>query len=58
MDRLRLTKKDFKELEEDIERNRQQRMQYIIQYAEWLKKTPNKIWSTQQNLLLNKPKRK
>ena len=54
MDRLQLTKKDFQELEADIQRNRKERMQFIEMYAEWLKKTPNKVWSRQQNRLLNK----
>ena len=50
---LKLTEKDLKELEEEKERNRQQRMEFVNMYAEWLKKTPNKEWSKQQNKLLN-----
>ena len=48
---LKLTKKDLRELEEDKERNRKQRMEFINLYADWLKKTPNKKWSKQQNKL-------
>ena len=50
---LKLTKEDLKELEEEKERNRQQRMEFVDMYAEWLKKTPNKEWSRQQNKLIN-----
>lgn len=51
---LSLTKKDLKELEEEKERNRQQRMEFINMYAEWLKKTPNKVWSKQHAKFLGK----
>lgn len=49
-----LTKKDFKELEEEKERNRKQRLQFVDMYAKWLKKTPNKKWSKEQNTPINK----
>jgi len=55
-----LTKKDevpnidLKELDEEIESNRKQRLEFVKQYAKWLKKTPNKKWSKQQNTLINK----
>jgi len=39
---------DLKELEKEMERNRQQRLEFVKQYADWLKKTPNKKWSKQQ----------
>lgn len=45
---LKLTKKDLKELKEEMKRNREQRMEFIDMYADWLKKTPNKVWSRQQ----------
>ncbi len=51
---LKLTEKDLKELEEEKVRNRKQRMEFVKMYAEWLKKTPNKEWSRQQNKLINK----
>ena len=50
----KLTKKDFKELEEELARNRKQRMEFIDLYAKWLKKTPNKVWSRQQAKYLDK----
>jgi len=51
---LKLTKKDFAELEEEKKRNFEQRLKFIDMYTEWLKKTPNKVWSRQQNKFLNK----
>ncbi len=43
---------DLKELEEEKERNRKSRMEFIHQYSKWLKKTPNKKWSKQQNKVI------
>ena len=54
MEKLRLTKKDLLEIEEEKERNRQSRLDFIDKYTEWLKKTPNKKWSKQQNKIINK----
>ena len=39
---------DLEELEKQKKRNFQQRLEFIDQYVEWLKKTPNKKWSKQQ----------
>lgn len=39
---------DLKELKEEMDLNRQQRLEFVKQYAQWLKKTPNKVWSKQQ----------
>ena len=50
---LKLTKADLKELDAEKERNRKQRMDFINLYSEWLKKTPNKKWSKQQNKLID-----
>ena len=47
------TKIDLKEMEKEKERNRKSRMKFIHQYTAWLKKTPNKEWSKQQNKLLS-----
>ena len=49
---LKLTKKDLKELDEEIKRNRQQRMDFVNLYSAWLKKTPNKVWSAQHKKFL------
>lgn len=51
---LSLTEKDLAELEEEKKRNRKQRLEFVKQYAEWLKKTPNRKWSKQQNKLLDR----
>lgn len=51
---MKLPKIDFKELEKEIAENARQRREFVKQYAEWLKKTPNAVWSQQQNTLLNK----
>lgn len=51
---LKLTKKDLKQLEEEMELNRKQRMEFVKQYAEWIKKTPNKVWSAQHKKFLGK----
>lgn len=50
---LKLSKKDLKELEAEKKRNQRQRMEFIDLYTSWLKKTPNNIWSKQQNKLRN-----
>ncbi len=43
----KLTAKDRREMAEDKKRNMEQRMAFVDFYAEWLKKTPNKVWSKQ-----------
>ena len=44
---------DLKEMEEEKERNRQERLKFIELYAEWVKKTPNEVWSKQQKELID-----
>lgn len=46
---------DLGELEADKRQNVRERLAFIRRYVEWLKKTPNSVWSAQQNQLLNKP---
>lgn len=36
------------ELHYNKEKNFQQRIEFIRQYAAWVKKVPNKVWSSQQ----------
>ena len=43
---------DLKELQELKRKNSEERMKFIEQYAEWVKKTPNKVWSKQQKKLM------
>ena len=51
---MKLTKKDLREIDKEIESNRRQRMEFIDMYAEWIKKTPNKVWSRQHKKFLDK----
>ena len=44
---------DLKELEEEMEINRRQRREFIDLYAEWIKNTPNKVWSKQHKRFLD-----
>ncbi len=45
--KLHLTEKDLREIEAEKKRNNEQRLEFVRRYAEWLKKTPNKVWSKQ-----------
>ena len=51
---LKLTEADLKEIEVEKKANSIERMKFIKLYTDWLKKTPNKVWSKQQNKFLNK----
>ena len=42
-----------KEIEKDIERNRAQRLEFVTWYAQWVKRTPNKVWSRQQREMVD-----
>ncbi len=44
----KLTEEDRREMEEEKRRNTEERLKFVVFYAEWLKKTPNKVWSKQQ----------
>jgi len=44
---------DLKRLEEFKKKNFEERIKFIDQYAEWVKKTPNKVWSKQQKSIIN-----
>ena len=43
----RLTEKDREEMREEVKRNSEQRLDFVRRYANWVKKTPNKVWSKQ-----------
>ena len=49
----KLPKIDLKELEKFKEENFKERLKFIDQYTEWLKKTPNKVWSSQQKKIID-----
>lgn len=40
-------------LREDKEKNFEERLKFIDMYVDWLKKTPNDVWSNQQKKLIN-----
>lgn len=40
-------KVDIDELKKDREANFRERLEFIDRYVEWLKATPNKVWSKQ-----------
>ena len=42
-----LMKIDLEELKKDKEANFKERLDFIDRYVEWLKATPNKVWSKQ-----------
>ena len=43
----------IEELMENKRRNFQQRLEFIDLYVEWIKKTPNDVWSAQQKKLID-----
>lgn len=51
---MKFPKINLEELEAEKELNIKQRREFLRQYIDWLKKTPNKVWSRQQNKFLNK----
>ncbi len=44
---------DLKELRAQQKRNFLERLKFIDSYVKWLKRTPNKVWSKQQNIIVN-----
>jgi len=51
---MKAPKVDLKELEKIKEDNFKERLKFIDQYSEWVKKNSNKKWSSQQKDLLSK----
>lgn len=45
---MKIPKIDLKELKKLKEKNFRERLEFIDRYTEWLKKTSNKKWSSQQ----------
>ena len=45
---MKLPEIDLEGLKRKKEKNFQERLEFIKWYTEWVKKTPNKIWSRQQ----------
>ena len=42
---------NLEELEEAKKQNRKERLEFIDKYVAWLKKTPNKKWSSQRKFM-------
>lgn len=51
---MKAPKIDLKELKKIKENNFKERLKFIDQYSEWVKKNQSKKWSSQQNDLLSK----
>ena len=49
---MNIPKIDLKELEKMKQDNFRERLEFIEKYVEWIKKTPNKEWSSQQKDLI------
>ena len=49
----KLPRVDLKELKKLKEDNFKERLEFIDKYVEWLKKTPNKKWSSQQKDIID-----
>ena len=43
---------DIEKLEKFKEKNFKERLEFLKKYTEWLKKTPNKKWSSQQKKII------
>lgn len=44
---------DLEELEEARERNREERLRFVRQWARYVKTHPDEEWSRQQNVIIN-----
>lgn len=50
---MRIPRIDLEELEKIKEENFRERLEFIDKYVEWVKKTSNKTWSSQQKDLID-----
>ncbi len=50
---MNLPKIDLKELAQDKEENFKRRLQFIREYARWVKRTKDNDWSSQQKELID-----
>jgi len=51
---MKLPDIDLEELKKSKEKNFKERLEFIDFYANWVKKTPNKVWSKQQKTIIDK----
>jgi len=49
---------DLEELKKDKETNFKERLDFIDRYVEWIKSTPNKVWSKQHKDFIDSAFRK
>jgi hypothetical protein len=49
---------DLKDLNKKKNQNKKERLAFIDMYVEWLKKTPNEIWSKQHADFINAGQKK
>ena len=54
---MRTPKINLKELRKLKEENFKERLEFIDKYTEWLKRTRNKRWSSEQRYIINKKDR-
>lgn len=50
---MKTPKIDLKELRKIKEENFKDRLEFLGMYADWVKKNPNKRWSSEQGKLIN-----
>lgn len=50
---MKTPKIDLKELKKFKEENFRERLKFIEMYAEWVKKNPNKKWSSEQKDMMD-----
>lgn len=48
-----MIKINLKKLQEQVESNKIERLKFIDLWCDYIKKTPNKVWSSQQAELIN-----
>jgi hypothetical protein len=49
---MKTPKIDLKYLKKQKRQNFKERLEFVKMYADWVKKTPNKVWSAQQKDLI------
>lgn len=50
---MKLPDINLEELKRAQEQNFKERLKFIDMYTNWLKKTPNKVWSAQQKKIID-----
>jgi hypothetical protein len=58
MEKFKLDLEDLKKAKNDKERNFRERLQFIKYWANYVKTHPDKVWSKQQNIVIDSQIRK